>query len=371
MIIQSHEIQLQSSESKVTSHEKNEVLDMWNGDRRVHITAGEGETMSSLSQRLTYDAMNISRENMHRSLALAIPKIDTTGNIFQVMDKTTELSEEDEALPVSLRLTKYLLEKIFGVKLTSEDGSQESNSRYVSSNSQGSNEQAQQAQQVQQAQQGQQGWGIRYSYHEVNYEKESVQFKASGEVTTEDGRKITFETTMNLSKETLKQIDIQFRAGDALIDPLVLNFDGKGVQLSDNKIQFDLDRDGEKESISFVSQGSGFLVLDKNGNGIVDDGSELFGPETNNGFEELRSYDSDENNWIDENDGIFSQLSVWTKDGEGNDVLSSLKESNVGAIYLNNASTSFELGDGKLKETGIFLSETGETNFVQEVDLAT
>jgi hypothetical protein len=139
--------------------------------------------------------------------------------------------------------------------------------------------------------------------------------------------------------------------------------------LTDEKYQLDLDGDGEEENISFLEKGSGFLVLDKNQNNIVDDGSELFGPQTNHGFLELKAYDEDNNDWIDENDAIFYQLSIWTKNEDGSDNLAGLQDYGIGAIYLNSTRTSFDLGDGQLRESGIYLKESGEVNYIQEVDL--
>lgn len=76
---------------------------------------------------------------------------------------------------------------------------------------------------------------------------------------------------------------------------------------------FDLDCDGKEEEISSLGKGSGFLALDKNGDGIINDGTELFGTKSGDGFADLAEYDEDGNGWIDEDDGIFSQLRIWTK----------------------------------------------------------
>ena len=54
-----------------------------------------------------------------------------------------------------------------------------------------------------------------------------------------------------------------------------------------------------------LGKGSGFLALDKDGNGKIDDGNELFGTKSSDGFGDLREYDSDGSGWIDENDEIL------------------------------------------------------------------
>jgi len=180
-----------------------------------------------------------------------------------------------------------------------------------------------------------------------------------------------------MSRESVTVKDFHLRAGDALIDPLVINFAGNAAELTDEKIDFDLDADGERESVSFVKAGSGFLVLDRNGDGIATDGSELFGPTSGDGFAELAAHDQDGNGWIDEADAVYHDLRVWTKDATGGDLYSTLAEKNVGAIYLRNVSTNFTLQDstgetaGKVRTTGVYLTENGQANTIQQVDLKT
>ena len=86
--------------------------------------------------------------------------------------------------------------------------------------------------------------------------------------------------------------------------------------------------------ISFVGPGSGFLALDQNGDGTVNDGSGLFGARTGNGFHELAAYDDDGNGWIDEGDSVYVGLRIWEKDAEGNDRLMALGKRGLGAIFL-------------------------------------
>ncbi|MDL2220840.1 hypothetical protein LJC55_04150, partial [Eubacteriales bacterium OttesenSCG-928-N14] len=139
--------------------------------------------------------------------------------------------------------------------------------------------------------------------------------------------------------------------------------------------EFDLDFDGSMDSINFAGQGSGFLALDKNGDGKINDGSELFGPSTGSGFSELRNYDHDANGWIDENDDIFNNLLVWSKDKDGNDQLFKLKDLGIGAIYLGDVDTEFSFkGEGNqtqgvMRSTSFFLKESGGAGTVHHVDL--
>lgn len=223
------------------------------------------------------------------------------------------------------------------------------------------------------------GFGVEYERHETHYEAEQTSFQAQCVVKTADGREIAFNLQLSMSREHLEQSDVSVRLGDAaqqVKDPLVINFNGNAAQLTAAKFSFDLNADGNAEQISFVTPGSGFLALDKNQDGKINNGSELFGPASGNGFSELAAHDQDGNRWIDENDAVFNQLKVWSKDAQGNDHLATLKEAGVGAVCLGNAATEFSIKDvtnrldGKIRSSGVYLSENGAAGSVQQIDLA-
>jgi len=224
-------------------------------------------------------------------------------------------------------------------------------------------------------------WEMSVKRTELHFEEESVNFQSSGEVTTEDGRLIRFSLDLSLDRAFLSRTEEEtlvqrWQERINLTDPLVISMDGRAPTLSDATFEFDLNSDGKTEKISFVSSGSGFLAFDKNGDHTINNGSELFGPGTGNGFLELGAFDEDHNNWIDENDSVFSELSVWTRDENGQDRLVSLKDAGLGAISLQAAATGFDLTradnelQGRLKNTGVFLFENGKAGFIQEMDLA-
>jgi hypothetical protein len=225
-----------------------------------------------------------------------------------------------------------------------------------------------------------QGWEMSLRQTDIHFEEEKLQFSSLGEVTTEDGRIINFSLYISLNRAFLSrtehEIDIQrWQERINLTDPLVISLDGKVPQLSNVRFEFDLNADGMTESISFARQGAGFLAFDKNNDTIINDGSELFGPGTGNGFGELAAFDEDQNNWIDENDAVFSKLSVWTKGENGEDKLISLKDAGIGAISLKYADSLFNMTgsdntiNGQLKSTGIFLFENGNVGSVHQIDL--
>lgn len=175
-----------------------------------------------------------------------------------------------------------------------------------------------------------------------------------------------------------EETSVSLRAGDAVRskDPLVVNFGGTAAQLTDSKFSFDLNADGTKDQVSMATGGSGFLALDRNGNGKVDDGSELFGPSTGNGFSELATLDSDHNGWIDEGDPVFASLKLWRVDASGASQLMGLKDVNVGAINLAAIGTPFSIKDarnrlqGDVRATSVYAGENGQVGTVQQVDLS-
>ncbi|MBQ8044621.1 MAG: hypothetical protein IJ272_10855, partial [Clostridia bacterium] len=164
-------------------------------------------------------------------------------------------------------------------------------------------------------------------------ELENTTFKAQGLVKTADGREISFGVDLEMSRAFCAKYNSLSQEEVIFTDPLIINTDENITSLSDQKFLFDIDSDGDEEEISFAN-GGGFLALDKNNDGKVNDGSELFGTKSGNGFKDLAMYDSDGNGWIDENDSVFNDLKIWTKDEEGKDRLVSIKSAGVGAIYL-------------------------------------
>ncbi|HSC68912.1 MAG TPA: hypothetical protein VLC79_14540 [Cellvibrio sp.] len=219
------------------------------------------------------------------------------------------------------------------------------------------------------------GRGLVYQRQERYQEQESLRFQAVGVVRTADGREINFSVAMNMSREFVQESNLELQAGVKKIDPLVINFDGEGTALSQTRFEFDLDNNGTAEQIASLRPGSGYLALDRNGDGSINNGGELFGPSSGRGFAELAMYDEDGNNFIDEGDSIYHQLRIWTTNEDGSAQLAALGDKNIGAIFLGHVSSPFQLKDannqslGEVTNSGIYLTEDGNVGVVQEINL--
>lgn len=216
-------------------------------------------------------------------------------------------------------------------------------------------------------------------YSEFTYmENETTGFNGTGTVVTADGRQLDFNIELTMSRSFTQTASeyIDF-SQPVLCDPLVINLDTDVAAVSDQKFYFDLDCDGTEEEISTLETGNAFLALDHNQDGKINDGAELFGTKTGNGFTDLAAYDEDGNGWIDEADSVFEKLKVWVKDEDGNDKLYTLKEKGLGAIYLGSQSTDYTLRsastgqvNGQIRQSGVFLYENGMAGTIAHVDMA-
>lgn len=202
-----------------------------------------------------------------------------------------------------------------------------------------------------------------------------MDFSSTGNIQTSDGRTVDFSLDLSIKRSEIVYQSIWSQM-PLMLDPVVLSFEDGLESLGNTTFSFDLDSDGTKDVINGLSAGSGFLAIDTNGDGAINNGRELFGPQTGHGYNELSFYDNDGNNWIDENDPVFDKLLVWMGAGQEEEKLISLREAGVGALSLGNVDSEFEVKDpmgrvqGQITRSGIFFMENGQVKSMQEIDLA-
>ena len=169
------------------------------------------------------------------------------------------------------------------------------------------------------------------------------------------------------------------------IDPLVFDLGGDGittVSLEESNAFFDLDNNGFAEKTSWVGVKEGLLAYDKNGDGVINGGNELFGDRTlmkdgktlaSSGFAALTEYDDNKDGKIDSNDVIYALLRIW-QDADGDGIASAgelrrlvdLGIVSIGLSYSNTGVTdsanniqvrtgTFTLADGSSRTVGEYL----------------
>jgi hypothetical protein len=161
-------------------------------------------------------------------------------------------------------------------------------------------------------------------------------------------------------------------------DPLALDLDGDGVETisSNSGIIFDFNGDGLKTGTGWVKGDDGFLVLDRNANGAIENGSELFGIDTiksngqkaKDGFDALRDLDSNTDGVFDVQDTEFANVRVWqdlNQDGVSQaHELKSLAEHNIVAINLDSTKTNQNSNGNLISAVGTFVRDDGRESSV-------
>ena len=219
-------------------------------------------------------------------------------------------------------------------------------------------------------------WSVQYEREYAFRDSQYMSFEAEGTIVTTDGEQIKFTLSLSMRHEesVYSRTSVRMQSGKR-VDPIVINLTGEAAQLADALFEFDLNGDGKTEMIPELRRGSGFLVFDRNGDGIANDGTELFGPERGNGMDELAQLDSDGNGWLDERDAAWTQLYVWTGGARGRESLTPLAKAGVNAIYLGSVDTQFEMKNsanrpvGEVARIGLYFCEDRTAGSLQQIDL--
>ena len=208
----------------------------------------------------------------------------------------------------------------------------------------------------------------------------SFELSISATIKGSDGVSKKLDLNIKMSETFLSNLQINSKGQgasqnkDKVIDPLVIDYEGSGTELSDMKMEFDLDSDGTKDQISTLKKGSGFLALDKNNDGKINNGNELFGTKSGDGFADLKQYDENKDGKIDKNDPIYEKLRIWTPNQNGEGQLVGLGQKGIGTIFLNPKESQEAMrgtnGDllGIKQKTSGFQREDGSLGNIHHID---
>lgn len=367
--------QFQVQYQALQSSQKSSRLEAWMGDRRPTAqaaTTGDGGNPSA-RVRLSPAALALQWPSATRPAPTpaAPPKPASSSPTTTATDKAAT-DDGKAGLTPQLSMIKDLMERLTGVPIKVYAAEVQASASSVQVQSQSAA--------VGAAANGRAsaGFGLLYEESTVRQEYERLDFQMQGQIQTSDGRTINFQLDLRMERLYREESSTRLALGDAAVpvDPLVLNFDGPASALQNQRFAFDLEGDGQADNVPLLSQGWGYLALDKNANGRIDNGLELFGPRTDNGFAELAMLDDDGNGWIDEADAAFEDLRIWRPSADGGGSLQSLQAEGIGALGLANAASPFTLRSdgnatlGALRATGAYLREDGKAGALQQLDLA-
>ena len=220
-------------------------------------------------------------------------------------------------------------------------------------------------------------FSVEYTQSHTLEEHEATTFSARGVIRTADDADIRFDLQLEMQRSYREESQTRIRMGTAQReDPLVINFSGNAAQLRDQRFDFDLNADGELQSLPLLASGSGYLAFDRNGDGRVNDGSELFGALSGDGYADLQVLDNDGNGWIDSVDTANDQLYLWLPGDGGDGKLRTLEEAGIAAISTANIATPFELRGqhnadlGAVRATGLYLNTENTVGTTQQIDMS-
>lgn len=207
------------------------------------------------------------------------------------------------------------------------------------------------------------------------------------ELSDEDIEEVMSEDDQDTIDEVIKEIhgesDDYNKAGKAQPprDPLIIDLGETGIELRslEHGVNFDLDNNGFAEKTAWIGTEDGFLALDRNGNGSIDNGGELFGDQvilkdgskSESGFEALAELDDNGDGIIDNKDSAFANLRVWidaNHNGKSDsNELKTLNETGIISISLEHSEVSIvdeETGARIAESASVTINKNGAVSTV-------
>ena len=162
----------------------------------------------------------------------------------------------------------------------------------------------------------------------------------------------------------------------APVDPLIIDLDGDGIETVslDEGVFFDQSSDGFAELSSWVDTDDGIIVHDKNNNGIIDNGNEIFGDnyikengtKASSGFDALSDFDSNQDGVVNNQDANFSSLKVLKGDG----TLLTMDDAGISSINLSSQNKNTQDENGNILLTqGSYTKTNGQTGIIGDYAL--
>ncbi|SBS34863.1 hypothetical protein MAQ5080_02998 [Marinomonas aquimarina] len=334
------------------------------GQKRTRLESEEQGSRTELTPRLMAQAQFFERISAQQEVS------------FQAQTQSPATEESDAAVSATeMRFSSMLtlLERMFGIKIDVFDASELDAADAAEAPQLHS--QATPAAAPQESPRGRRQVIEAIQEYRVVTETESSSVAIAGKLALNDGRQLDVQLNLDMSRTRKEEYWGQMTLSARTVDPLVVNLNGNAAQLTNQRMAFDIDADGEEDQVAFATGDSAFLALDKNDNGSIDDGNELFGPKSGSGFADLANYDDNQDGLIDSLDDIWQKLLLVQRDESGNESILSLKEVGISAFVLERTRSPFSLFNnngeqtGIIRETGLYVRDDNSVDTLQHVDL--
>ncbi|MEZ4589418.1 MAG: hypothetical protein R2909_23830, partial [Gemmatimonadales bacterium] len=215
-----------------------------------------------------------------------------------------------------------------------------------------------------------------YRREAVHAERELTRVKVSGEVLTADGRAISIDRALELSRAYARRETVSLvvtgplGAGDGLLSKQPVGTP-EGVE-PEAGAPAAAEETASPASRQGLALGGSVLALDLDADGVFS-ADEIVGGD-GDAFAALSALDEDGNGFLDEGDSAFARLALIDR-ADGGLTSTSLGERGVGAIYTGSVASPFRFTDAdnqttaELSRSGFYLSEDGSTGFVHQIDV--
>ncbi|GAB2934956.1 hypothetical protein [Rheinheimera gaetbuli] len=209
--------------------------------------------------------------------------------------------------------------------------------------------------------------GQRLATTEWELGYQAVQANFSGQLQMQDGSSVSFNFELSMQVSWARYSYIE----QPLQDPLIVSLDNSPAKLTDSHTDFDLFNNGTAVQLPQLAAQQFYLAYDRNNDKQVNNGAELFGPQSGQGFAELAAFDDNGNGFIDPGDDIWQYLYLWRPKQD----LLTMAEAKLGAFSVSSAATPMPLLDkqqqkqGEIQRSGLAFTEDARPVLVQQIDL--
>ncbi|MCX8063584.1 MAG: hypothetical protein N3G21_00230 [Candidatus Hydrogenedentes bacterium] len=186
---------------------------------------------------------------------------------------------------------------------------------------------------------------------------------------------LSFSFQMEFRFEMSLEIQIAVQRLDQQQDPVVIDLDEDGIELTsiEDGVRFDISGTGKPVQTAWIKGGDAFLAWDRNGNSRIDNGLELFGDQwgAKNGFEELKKLDSNGDRFLGPEDAHYHQLVLWRDNGDGvstQDELITLQQAGIERISLDYKDTNTKTDTNNvITQKSFYIRKNGSVGRIADV----